>query len=66
MQKLLTIWPSMAALAVDLGLPYPTVSAWNHRGIPRRRYRQIIAAAKARGQVISADDLLDPTEKDVA
>jgi len=66
MQKLLTIWPSMAALALDLGLPYPTVSAWNQRGIPRRRYRQIIAAARMRGQIITADDLLDPTEKDVA
>jgi hypothetical protein len=57
MQRLLHIWPTIAALATDLGLPYPTVAAWVHRGIPARRYGQIIAAAKAAGHLLSFDDL---------
>lgn len=67
MEKLLTIWPSVAALATDLGLSYPTVHSWTHRGVPRKRYRQIIQAAASRGAKVSADDLLgDDVAEDAA
>lgn len=67
MQKLLSIWPTMAALSTALGVPYPTVQSWARRGIPRNRYRQIISAAKAVGFEVTADDLLPPeNEEDAA
>lgn len=60
MNKLLSIWPTVAAIADDLGLPYPTVAAWSQRGIPPRRFKQIIAAAEKRGKVLTFESLLEP------
>jgi hypothetical protein len=61
MEKLLTIWPNMAALAGDLGCPYPTVAAWTKRGIPARRLPAIIWAARRKGFDLTFDELTDLT-----
>lgn len=67
MEKLLQIWPTMAALAGDLALPYQTVAAWKDRGIPARRAPAIVQAARKRGHELTLDDLLmPPTEEDAA
>lgn len=44
------LWPSMADLGRDLGLPYPTVAAWKQRGsIPVAYWRELVGAAHQRG-----------------
>lgn len=58
MEKLSHIWPKLADLADDLALPYPTVAAWVRRGIPARRFPQIIAAAQAKGHALTWETLL--------
>lgn len=58
MEHLLTIWPTQKALAEDLGLPAPTVGAWAQRGIPPRRFVEIISAAKRRGHDLSFEQLM--------
>ncbi len=57
MQNLSHIWPTSADLARDLGLPYPTVSAWRARGIPARRFADIVRAARRRGVVLTMEEL---------
>lgn len=57
MQIVPAIWPTWAALADDLGCAYPTVHAWSHRGIPPRRFGEIIRAATARGASLSYEAL---------
>ena len=57
MEHLLTIWPSQKALAADLGVPVPTVGSWAQRGIPARRFMEIIAAAKSRGVLLEFETL---------
>jgi hypothetical protein len=54
-------WPSDAELGRDLGVPYPTISAWKQRGsIPAAYWRDIIRAARKRGHLeITADLLVD-------
>jgi hypothetical protein len=54
-------WPSDAELGRDLGVPYPTISAWKQRGsIPVAYWRDIIRAARKRGHAeITADLLVD-------
>ncbi len=45
------LWPSVADLARDLGVTYPTVSAWKQRGsIPPHYWRAMVGAAQRRGQ----------------
>lgn len=51
------IWPTWAALSEAIGVPYPTVHAWTHRGIPPRRFADIIAAARKIGVDLTFDDL---------
>lgn len=41
-------WPSASALAADLGVSTVTVRSWRGRGIPARRWRDVVEAAKAR------------------
>ena len=55
------LWPSDADLGRDIGVPYPTVSAWKQRGsIPPAYWRAIIYAARRRGhRKFTADLLLD-------
>ncbi len=57
MDNLKIIWPTWGDLAEDLGAPYPTVTSWLRRGIPARRYRDLIRAAEARGAHLTFDDL---------
>jgi predicted alpha/beta hydrolase len=57
MQKLLQIWSNTAEIARALALPYQTVMSWNQRGVPARRYRQIIAAAARAGHTLTFEDL---------
>ena len=57
MNVLLDIWPTWAALARDLKVPYPTVNSWSQRGIPPRRFREIIEAAKQHDALLTFDHL---------
>lgn len=46
----LALWPSMADLGRDLGVPYSTVAAWKQRGsIPVSYWRGLTDAARSRG-----------------
>lgn len=54
-----TAWPSDAELARDLGVPYPTISAWKQRGsIPAAYWWHITRAARNRGHAEITTDLL--------
>lgn len=55
------IWPADAELGRDIGVPYPTVSAWKQRGsIPSAYWREIVQAARRRGHPeVTADLLVD-------
>lgn len=44
-------------MAADLDLPYTTVQSWGERGIPARRYLDIIGAARKRGYELSFEAL---------
>lgn len=57
MQIVPDIWPKWAALAEDLGCSYPTVHAWSHRGIPPKRFGEIIQAAARRGVLLTFEML---------
>jgi hypothetical protein len=58
MENILRIWPTMADLAADLGIPYQTVAAWKNRGrIPATYDVQIVDAAKARGVPLTFEAL---------
>jgi hypothetical protein len=53
------LWPSDAELARDLGVPYPTISAWKQRGsIPAAYWWHITRAARGRGLGEITADLL--------
>ena len=48
--RILRLWPSIADLGRDLGVPYPTVAAWKQRGsIPVAYWRALIDAARRPG-----------------
>lgn len=58
MEHISYIWPKMAALAADLGLPYQTVAAWKWRGrIPADYDLDLIEAARKRGHTLTLDQL---------
>ena len=57
MDEIFDIWPTMAAMARDLGYPYPTVASWRTRGIPAARDADIIEAARARGVEVTFEQL---------
>jgi hypothetical protein len=53
------VWPSDAEFGRDIGVPYPTVSAWKQRGsIPAAYWWHIIRAAAQRGHAEITADLL--------
>src|SRR5690606_14396720 len=48
--ELISLWPTAADLAADLGEKYQTVAAWKQRNsIPPDRWGRVIAAAEKRG-----------------
>jgi hypothetical protein len=52
-------WPSDAELGRDIGVPYPTISAWKQRAsIPAAYWLHIIRAAVQRGHPEITADLL--------
>ena len=59
--EVFSAWPSDAELGRDIGVPYPTISAWTQRGsIPPVYWREIIRAARKRGHPeVTADLLVD-------
>lgn len=60
MEHVFRLWPSLAALADDLGKPYPTVAAWKQRGsIPARYDIALVRAAQRRGQVLTFAQLAE-------
>jgi hypothetical protein len=63
MERLLQIWPTIADIASDLGEPYTTVQSWRHRGIPARRFPQVIEAARDRGAVLTYEELVAESRK---
>ena len=51
-------WPTLAALAADIGVPLNTVLTWSRRGvIPRARWPTLIAGAKLRRYRVTASML---------
>jgi hypothetical protein len=56
-----SVWPTDAELGRDIGISYPTLSAWKQRGsIPAAYWRDIIRAARKRGRPeITAELLVD-------
>lgn len=58
MDHIAHIWPTMAALAGDLGLPYTTAASWKQRGrIPADYDLDLVAAAKRRGASLTLEEL---------
>lgn len=57
-RHIIGLWPSPDALAVDIGAKVETVRKWRQRdSIPADRWLAVIDAAKARGEIISSDDM---------
>jgi hypothetical protein len=58
MEHIFDIWPSLAALAKDMGSPYQTVVAWKRRGrIPADRDLDLIEAARRRGALVTLEEM---------
>ena len=57
--EIFALWPADAELGRDIGVPYPTVSAWKQRGsIPAAYWRDVVGAARRRGHLEITADLL--------
>jgi hypothetical protein len=57
--EIFAAWPSDAEFGRDIGVPYPTVSAWKQRGsIPAAYWWHIVRAAAQRGRPEITSDLL--------
>jgi hypothetical protein len=57
--NILALWPTDADFGRDIGVPYPTVSAWKQRGsIPAPYWSAIVLAARRRGHPEVTADLL--------
>ena len=58
MEQILSMWPTMADLAKDIGKPYSTVAAWKARGkIPADHDYALIEAAEKRGKILTLEKL---------
>jgi len=57
MKRLIEIWGTISGVAEALGRPYPTVQSWCHRGVPAKRFLEIIKAAEAAGYVVTLEHL---------
>lgn len=60
-EEVFAVWPATADLGRDLGVPYPTVSAWKQRGsIPAEYWRDVVRAARRRGHLeVTAEALAE-------
>jgi len=55
-----SLWPSISAMADDLGRGYDTVLAWRSRKrIPEDAWPDVIDAAAKRGHTITAGDIFE-------
>lgn len=66
MNRLLEIWGSTRGIAQHLDVPYPTVSSWVRRGIPGRRYVEIVKAARFDGHEVTLEQLAAPMRSEAA
>lgn len=57
MKRLIQIWGDLEGIASALSTPYPTVASWNIRGIPLRRIKEIVTAAKRDGHTVQPWEL---------
>lgn len=58
MEQVLRIWPTVKALADDLGVKYTTVHSWVRRGrIPAAYDLALLRASRARGHVLTLEQL---------
>jgi hypothetical protein len=58
MEQIFDIWPTTAALASDMQVPYPTAQAWKRRGsLPAHYDLDLIAAARTRGRELSLEEI---------
>ena len=66
--EIIGLWPSMADLGRDLGLPYSTVAAWKQReSIPIAYWRALVGAARQRGlRQVTADLLIEAHDQTLA
>lgn len=60
MEPIFALWPTTAALAADLSVPYTTAASWRARGsIPAKHDLDLIAAAAARGHNLRLETLAE-------
>lgn len=60
MERIFSIWPTLADLAEDLGKPYTTVASWRARGsIPAKYDLALVLAAEKRGHTVTAQELAE-------
>lgn len=58
MERIFTIWPTIAEFAREIGEKPVTVSLWKQRGsIPGNRDVAIVEAAKKRGVTVTYEEL---------
>lgn len=58
MRHVLRIWPTVKALADDLGLKYTTVHSWVRRGrIPAAYDLALLKASRERGHALTLEEL---------
>lgn len=57
MKHLLEIWGDLSGISDALNLPYPTVTSWKRRGIPLRRFPEIIERARQHGVTLTFEML---------
>lgn len=66
MKRLIEIYGSIRGIADALGVPYPTVQSWLHRGIPGKRYVTITQIAQNAGHVVTLEELADVSDQEDA
>jgi len=63
MKSILKIWPSRAELSRDIDIPYTNVSHWWRVGeFPAAFDLRIIAAAEARGETVTLEQIAKARE----
>lgn len=58
------LWPTLAAFASDVGVPYGHVKQWKHRGtVPAHHFAAVVRAAFVRGYPVSLETLVSAAEQ---